>query len=149
MSADQNYLPSGLPMPVPERDELSRPYWDGLLQGRLKVQRCSHCNTWQFGPEWICYQCHSFDLEWVQVIPEGVVYSWERVWHPSHSSLKGHGPYLAVLIELTDVGGIRMVGNLLGDPMQEVRIGAKVSGVFESHREASPPYALLQWKIDE
>ncbi len=29
------YLPPGLPIPVPEPDGLSAPYWEGLRQNRL------------------------------------------------------------------------------------------------------------------
>jgi hypothetical protein len=42
---------------------------------------------------------------------------------------------------------VRMIGNLLGDPMQEIVIGAAVEGAFEHHHEADPPYSLLQWRI--
>jgi uncharacterized OB-fold protein len=87
------------------------------------------------------------DPAWVDVAPRGVIYSWERVWHPSHASLKGHGPYLAVLVELPEAGSVRMVGNLLGDPMQAVTIGARVEGVFEHHPDASTAYSLLQWRV--
>lgn len=140
------YLPSGLPTPVSEPDGLSEPYWAGLREGRLCVQRCAHCATWQFGPEWICHHCHTFDPAWQDVTPQGRIYSWERVWHPAHAALKGHGPYLAVLVELPQAGLVRMVGNLLGDPLQEVRIGAEVEGVFEHHTDHQPPYSLLQWR---
>ncbi len=148
MSNDANarYLPAGLPIPVAEPDGLSAPYWEGLRQGRLLVQRCRHCDTWQFGPEWICHHCHAFDPEWTEVEPHGRIFSWERAWHPSHVALKGHGPYIAVLVELPHAGGIRMVGNLLGDPEQAVAIGADVDGVFEHHGESNPPYSLLQWR---
>lgn len=142
-----HHLPPGLPIPVSEPDGLAEPYWAGLREGRLRVQRCAHCGTWQFGPEWICHGCHVFDPAWVEVAPRGRIYSWERVWHPAHAALKNHGPYLAVLVELPDAGGVRMVGNLLGDPMQEVAIGAQVLGVFEPHPDAQPPYALLQWRL--
>ena len=50
-STHSTYLPPGLPAPVPEADNLSKPFWDGLRKERLCVQRCSHCQTWQFGPE--------------------------------------------------------------------------------------------------
>lgn len=36
------------------------------------------------------------------------------VWHPSHAALRQHGPHLAVLVELPHAGGVRMVGNFLG-----------------------------------
>jgi hypothetical protein len=49
-------------------------------------------------------------------------------------------------VELPHAGNVRMVGNLLGDPMQAVVIGADVEGVFEHHPESDPPYSLLQWR---
>lgn len=145
-TADPIYLPAGLPIPVAEPDGLSSPYWEGLRQGRLLVQRCGHCHAWQFGPEWICHVCHAFDPQWTEVEPCGRIYSWERVWHPSHAALKRHLPYLVVIVELPLAGGVRMVGNLLGDPLQEVAIGAEVEGGFEHHPQADPPYSLLQWR---
>ncbi|XJC77905.1 Zn-ribbon domain-containing OB-fold protein [Delftia tsuruhatensis] len=77
---------------------------------------------------------------------EGEIYSWERVWHPVHPALKESCPYLVVLVELPHAGRVRLVGNLLGDPAQEVRIGARVQGVFEHHADAAVPYSLLQWQ---
>jgi uncharacterized OB-fold protein len=140
------YLPAGLPIPVAEPDQLSAPYWEGLRQDRLLVQRCRHCRTWQFGPEWICHRCHSFDVDWTETDPKGHIFSWERVWHPSHTALRSHGPYLVVIVELPKAGGVRMIGNLLGDPAQEVDIGTEVEGIFEHHRHSSPPFSLLQWR---
>ena len=37
-------------------------------------------------------------------------------------------------------------GNLLGDPMQPVEIGASVEAVFEPHDDATPPFTLVQWR---
>jgi len=147
MKNDTSYLPPGLPVPVTEPDQLSAPYWAGLQQERLLVQRCAHCGAWQFGPEWICHRCHAFDPGWVEVPAQGRIYSWERVWHPVHPALKARCPYLAVLVELPHAGGVRMVGNLLGEPTQEVRIGAEVVGIFEHHPQAVPAFSLLQWQF--
>ena len=153
------YLPPGLPAPLDE-EGVAAPYWNGLRDSVLRVQRCAHCATWQFGGEWLCHHCHAFDPAWVEVAPEGHIYSWERVWHPVHPLLKDHGPYLAVLVELPNAGGLRMLGNLLGDPMQQVVIGAEVQGVFEHHAAGvaasghcavtaseQPAYSLLQWRL--
>ncbi|MFQ3459312.1 OB-fold domain-containing protein [Bradyrhizobium sp. UFLA01-814] len=145
MSGPTHYLAVGLPIPVGEPDGLSTPYWMGLRENRLLVQRCDRCCTWQFGPEWICHNCHSLDLTWTDVEPTGRIYSWERVWHPSHPALKQCDPYLALLVELPHAGGVRMVGNLLGDPRQTVVIGTEVKGVFEHHLEADPVFSLLHW----
>ena len=146
MNASTSYLPPGLPIPVADADGISAPFWSGLREGKLRVQRCAQCGTWQFAPECICHHCLAFDPAWVDVPAVGRIYSWERVWHPVHPALKDRCPYLVVLVELPQAGGVRVVGNLLGDAMREVRIGAEVRGVFEHHPDASPPFSLLQWQ---
>jgi uncharacterized OB-fold protein len=138
-------LPEGLPRPVPEADGLSRPYWDAVRKNELWVQRCQRCRAWQWGPEWICHACLSFDVGWEQVEGRGRIYSWERAWHPVHPALRGSGPYVVVLVELPHAGSIRMVGNLVGDPRQDVTIGDNVEAVFE-HHAGETPFTLVQWK---
>jgi uncharacterized OB-fold protein len=139
------YLPTGLPQPMAAVDGLDKEYWEATGRGELKVQRCNACKGFQWGPEWLCYQCHSFDLGWHQVSGKGRVYSWERIWHPVHPALRERCPYLVVLVELPDAGNVRMVGNLLGDPMQEVPIGAEVEAVFEKHE--ADGFTLVQWRL--
>jgi hypothetical protein len=63
-----------------------------------------------------------------------------------HPALKDHGPYVVVLVELPEAGNVRMIGNLVGDPLQTVEIGAPVEAVFEPHDDVTPPYTLVQWK---
>ena len=53
---------------------------------------------------------------------------------------------LPVLVELPHAGNVRMLGNLLGDATQEVKIGAPVEAMFEPHDDAATPYTLVQWK---
>jgi uncharacterized OB-fold protein len=141
-----SYLPPGLPAPAPLPDGLDAAYWEGTRAHELRVQRCEACAAFQWGPEWICHACHSFDVGWAPVSGRGRVYSWERVWHPVHPALVERGPYVVVLVELPDAGGVRMIGNLLGDARQDVEIGAEVEAVFEDHDEAAPPFTLVQWK---
>ena len=141
------YLPEGLPTPSSGPDGLAAPYWEGTRQGKLRIQKCNGCKSWQWGPEWVCHRCHSFDLGWEEIQGRGKIYSYQRPHHPVHAALNGHGPYLAVLIELPDYGNIRMVGNLLGDPLQNVPIGGAVEAVFEPHDSAKPPYTLVQWRL--
>ena len=70
------------------------------------------------------------------------MYAFERVWHPVHKALKDRVPYLIVLVELPDAGNVRMVGNLLGDPQQDVKIGDAVSAAWEDHEDVT----LVQWQ---
>jgi len=136
------YLPEGLPAPNTS-DPLAAPYWEAAGQGRLQIQKCRGCGTWQWGPEWICHCCHSFDLGWEEVARQGRIYSYQRPHHPVHPALNGHGPYIVVLVELPHANHVRMVGNLLGDPVQPVKIGAPVEAVFERHANST----LVQWQM--
>lgn len=138
------YLGPGLPAPHPSA--LDAPYWEGLRAGRLLLQRCGGCGRFQWGPEWLCHRCLGFDLGYAEVEPRGTIYSHQRVWHPVHPALAQHGPYVIVLVELPHADHVRLVGNLLGDPLQPLEIGAAVSGVFEHHAEREPPFSLLQWR---
>lgn len=147
---DENYpyyMHPGLPKPAPSPDGLDAPFWEGLEKNLLLMQRCQKCNQWQWGPEWICHNCHSDDLVFDEMPKFGLIYSYERVWHPVHPALKEQGPYVVVLVEFPDHDGIRIVGNLLGDPHQKFSIGDEVYAVFERHDEEDPSYTLLQWEL--
>ena len=90
--------------------------------------------------------CHSFELGWRQLSGKGRIYSWERVWHPVHPALTDSCPYVVVLVELPEAENVRMVGNLVGDPLQPVEIGAEVEVVFEDHPDAEQPFTLVHWQ---
>lgn len=139
------YLAAGLAAPM--ATDLDAPYWSGLRDNQLCLQRCRSCGKFQWGPEWICHHCHSDDLAYEEVPAVGEIYSYERVWHPVHPALSEQGSYLIVLVRLPQANDVRLVGNLLGDPHAQVNIGARVRGVFEHHEDADHPYTLLQWEL--
>ncbi|MGO9603081.1 MAG: Zn-ribbon domain-containing OB-fold protein [Candidatus Binataceae bacterium] len=142
-AASKTYLPAGIPIPVPAHDGVDREFYEATRRHELVVQRCAKCGTFQFPAEWICHKCQTLEPGWERVSSRGRIYSWERVWHPAHPALKNACPYLVVVVELPDAGNVRMVGNLLGDPMQEVKFDAEVEAVFEDHEGAT----LVQWKV--
>ncbi len=137
------YLPEGLPAPKAQRDGMDEGFWEALRRHELVVQRCNRCKTFQFGPEWICHQCQGGDLGWHRVSGRGRLYTWVRSWNPVHPALKQAGPFIIAVVELPDADNVRMVGNLLGDPMRDAPFDAAVEAVFEDHPEAT----LVQWKL--
>ena len=66
-----SYLPEGLPIPVPEPDGLSAPYWAGLREGKLLVQRCKSCGTLRHPPGPVCPSCYSFEWDTLQASGRG------------------------------------------------------------------------------
>jgi uncharacterized OB-fold protein len=145
MTATNTYLPNGVPVPVPSPDGLDTEYWAATRRHELVVQRCDDCQTFVWGPEWVCQACQSSRLTWTKVDGRGRIYSWVRPWHPIHPALASAVPYLVVLVDLAGVDGVRMIGNLLGDPMQDVEIGTEVRAVFEDHPDHD--ITLVQWEV--
>lgn len=138
----QFVLPDGIYPVSYEENGLDRPFWEGTREHEIRLQRCRDCRGFQWAPELICHHCHSFELDFEAVPPTGVIYSWERVWHPSHSALAATVPYVILAVELDGAPGIRLVGNLVGDQTAEVVIGTPVRAVFEDHQD----YTLVQWQ---
>ncbi|MGC0415487.1 bifunctional MaoC family dehydratase N-terminal/OB-fold nucleic acid binding domain-containing protein [Embleya sp. AB8] len=104
-------------------------YWDGVADGKLLFQKCVDCGTPRFPFAPGCNTCAS--LEWVTVgsAGSGVVYSHVTMHHPKFPAFDM--PYAVGLIELDE--GVRMLGNVLGVPPDEVRIGLPVELEFVTH----------------
>ena len=51
------------PLPEPTRD--SKPYWDGLNEGRLLLQQCAACKRIRHYPRPVCDACYSMAVAWI------------------------------------------------------------------------------------
>jgi uncharacterized OB-fold protein len=143
VDTSERYLSAELRVPA---DDFNRPgtgQWAALRDHRLTIQRCNTCGKTQNPAEDMCHHCHSFDLGWADVPARGEIFSWTRVWHPSHPSMKGRTPYIVLWVECDHPDQPRFVGNLLGDPMQPVEIGMRVEGIFQDFEDGT----LLNWVV--
>src|SRR5690348_16328737 len=66
----------------PFSDRVDHPYWEGLVAGELRIQRCAACGRWSWPADWRCPSCGGYDMVWEQVEPVGHVYSWIRTHLP-------------------------------------------------------------------
>ena len=64
------------------------------------------------------------------VAPRGTVHSYTVAHYPAHRALAEHVPYTVVLVSLDEHPEIRVIGNVLDVPPEEVRIGMPVHAVF-------------------
>lgn len=101
-------------------------FWDGVDQGKLLFQRCSHCGAMRqpLGP--MCPKCQSLDWESREAAGHGVVRAWVVSKHPTRPDAN---PRIVILVELDD--GPRLVSNLLDIAPDEVRLGMPVEVVFQ------------------
>jgi uncharacterized protein len=137
-----HYLPCEPDLPGNDLEGLDAEFWAAAREGRIRIQRCNDCHRFQWGPEWICHHCYSESLGYGDVGLTAKIYSWERVWHASDSRMRTACPYLVLVVELDEAPGVRLFGNLLGDPRQEVVIGSPVVAEFEHH----DGFSLIQWR---
>lgn len=116
------------PRPVPVPTNITRPFWDAAKQGKLVLQRCRRCGTWQYWPRPVCMRCISRDLEWKEAAGRGVVYSFTITRLPAEG-FEGLEPYVLASVDLPE--GTRMMARLLNCPIDRVRIGLPVRVVWE------------------
>ena len=116
-------------LPLPQPDEEAEPFFAGLLEQKLLLQRCAQCGQLGHPPRMACAQCHSFDFEWSQASGRGTVYSYAVTHQPIHPALVDHTPFATVQIELEE--GPRMTSNLVDVSPDEIEIGMAVEVVFE------------------
>lgn len=127
---------AGPPRPAIGPD--TRFFWDGARAGELRIQRCAKCGALRHPPGPMCPRCHALERDHVTASGHGTVYSYVVHHHPPIPGREP--PFVVALIELDE--GVRMVGNLVGCPPADVRIGMPVEVSFE---RVDDELTLPQW----
>ena len=109
----------------------SGPFWEGIKEKKLLMQKCQSCGTWLNPPRPMCPKCRSQESEWVNVKGKGTVYSWVTYNESPHPAFKA--PYSAVLVELDE--GPRIVSNMADTKPEDIQIGMAVEVIFEDVAE--------------
>ena len=124
--------------PAPVVTDDSATFWDAARDHRLVAQRCSGCGRLRHPPRPMCPECHSVDVETVELSGTGTVYSYAILHHPQHPAFSY--PVVAVLVDLDE--GVRIVSNLTGVTPRDVAIGMPVRVAFEAteHDMAVPVF---------
>ena len=132
--------------PLPQIDDVNREWF---ASGEIRVQRCLDCGAFQHPPEDVCSSCQSFNLEMVASAGRGRIESLTVVRHPPHPALAEVVPYAVVVVSLDDAPGVNAVGNLLGAPPEDLRIGQAVRATFEEvpDPDGGEPLHVPQWVL--
>ncbi len=116
----------------PALDESNRFFWTSGEDGRLRFLRCQACGYYLHPPSPRCPQCGSRALAPEPVSGRGEVYSFTI----NHQSWDGSTePYAIVLVTFPEQEGLRLTSNLVGVPVDDVRIGLPVQVVFQQYDE--------------
>ncbi|MEH7235889.1 Zn-ribbon domain-containing OB-fold protein [Bacillus sp. JJ1562] len=120
-------------------DSDSRPYWEGTREKKLVIQHCPACGQYQFYPRVVCKHCMS-DVDWIEAIGEGTVYSYTIVHRVFNPYFKEKVPFVVALVELKE--GPRIMSNIVNVNIDDVRIGMEVKAIF---KEDFGEYKLVQF----
>jgi uncharacterized OB-fold protein len=107
--------------PVP--DAVTQPFWEGVAEGVLRLQRCRACDRHVFYPRAVCPFCMASDLEWVEASGAGRVHSFTVV-HRAPPDYRDEVPYVVALVDLDE--GVRMMTRLVDVEPAAVGVGMPV-----------------------
>jgi uncharacterized OB-fold protein len=119
--------------PVP--DAVSQPFWEGVAEGVLRLQRCRVCGRHVFYPRAVCPHCASAELDWVEASGRGSVHSFTVV-HRAPADYRNEVPYVVALVDLDE--GVRMMTRLVEVEPAAVHVGLGVEVAIQG--EPRLPY---------
>jgi len=111
----------------PVTDGESAPFWDGLREHRIVLQKCGGCERVRFPPMPGCPHCGAVERSEVDVDGRGTLYSWVRVHRALTMDMSGDVPYNVGVISLD--AGARVIARFDGVPA----IGRAAVPYFEEH----------------
>jgi uncharacterized OB-fold protein len=132
---------TGYRKPLPEPNETTRPFWEGVRAHQLRLQRCRDCHKRVFYPRVVCPFCLSEHLEWFTASGKGKVYSYTVVRRAMHPAFRVDVPYVLAIVELDE--GPRLTTNIVGVVPEEVRVDMPVRAAYD---DVTPDLTLLKFE---
>ena len=105
-------------------------YWGAVAEGRLILQRCNDCGSFQFYPRVFCLKCEGRGVGWVPASGDGTLHAFAIVHQAPGPDFVKDIPYVAAIVELAE--GPRMPTRLTGVAPEpsEIEIGMALRVTF-------------------
>ncbi|AMG90316.1 Zn-ribbon domain-containing OB-fold protein [Bordetella bronchiseptica] len=129
--------------PLPELNDLNRPFWAAARQGRLSLQHCASCGHVQYPINPVCTTCLDDRLEWRDVSGKGEIFSY-IVYHKAYTpAYADELPYNVAMIQLAE--GPRLISNVRHAQGATPKVGDPVQVVFDQVTDdiAIPRFEVL------
>ncbi|MGP4102008.1 bifunctional MaoC family dehydratase N-terminal/OB-fold nucleic acid binding domain-containing protein [Nonomuraea sp. KM90] len=94
-------------------------FWEGVKRGELRIQTCADCGELRHPPGPLCPHCRSANRAHTVASGTGTLYSYVVHHHPPVPGRET--PFVVGVVELPE--GVRVVGNVVDCPVEEVEIG--------------------------
>ena len=120
--------------PIPRPSPTTRPFWDGLNERKVQIQRCDGCDSWVFYPRTRCPSCLSDQLIWREVSGQGVLYTYTLARQPTAPHFADETPQQLAVVELDE--GVRMTSTLVNVEPSDIVIGMRLQPYFDQVTDA-------------
>lgn len=108
---------------LPIIDTESKPFWDGLGEGKFLLKYCLDCHQPHFYPRHLCPFCWG-DTEWRESSGKGTVFAKTAIHQMAFEPFKSRTPYNLSIVELDE--GPLLLTNVVGCDVEDVQIGMPV-----------------------
>jgi uncharacterized protein len=132
------------PIPVADRD--STPWWAGVAEHELRLQRCRDCRTLRWPARALCNRCGSLEWSWVAAAGRATVASWIVNEHRFSDAFPV--PYVVVMARLDEQDDILVPGASGGaSDGHDLRVGRRLFVAFDdiAAPEGADHVSLLRW----
>jgi uncharacterized OB-fold protein len=131
------------PTPPADRFVTTEAFWRAARDRKLYLQYCRDSGRFQHYPRPVSIYCGGRRLEWREVSGRGKIYA-HTVLRIGPPDLSPRLPLPIVLVELEE--GVRILGNILGDPAATIRIGqaVEVSWDMLDDGQPYPAFSILE-----
>lgn len=125
-------------LPLPVITTLSKVFWDGCKEEKLLYQHCKDCGEVIFFPKYLCPNCMSHNLEWLESKGRGKIDTFTVTYNFAPPAFMAEVPYCVAIIDMDE--GYRMMSNMVECDFDELECDTPVEVVFDPvTEEVTPP----------
>jgi hypothetical protein len=117
--------------PLPEPTPVTKPFWDGLREHKVKIQYSPSADRYIFYPRILAPGTLADDLEWREVSGAGTLYTFTVADRPTAPPWADALPQFLAIVELDE--GPRLSTELVDADPDTLRVGMRVKAVFNDY----------------
>lgn len=115
-------------IPLPEPTPVSRPFWDGLAEGRIRIQYSPSLGEYVFYPRLLAPGTLADDLEWREISGRGTLHTFTVAERPTAPPWADHVPQVLAVVEWDE--GPRLSTEIVEADPARLEVGMRVEPVF-------------------
>jgi uncharacterized OB-fold protein len=117
--------------PMPEPTPVTRPFWDGLREHKIRIQYSPSAGRYVFYPRILAPGTLADDLEWREVSGAGTLYTFTVADRPTAPPWADALPQLLAIVELDE--GPRLSSEMVDVDPGALHVGMRVKPVFHDY----------------